>query len=325
MAYTHLTEGERYQIHALLRQGLNHKTIAAQLERHPSTISREVRRNRSKTLYYPRRAQQLSQERRVCNARRIDEATWREVEERLRSQEWLSPEQIAGRLKQEGLARISHETIYRRLYADKRAGGDGWKWLRCQKKKRKRYAGGQDRRGHIAGRRMIDERPQIVTDRGRLGDWEGDTIIGAQQRHALVSLVERRSQYLVLRKVGSRAAREVSQSMVDGLFRFNGLLESMTVDNGKEFASFKTVDAALGITTYFAHPYRSWERGLNEQINGKIRDYFPKKLPFDGLTQADCDRVADALNNRPRKTLGYRTPREEMIRLAALQGIALRI
>ena len=323
MVYTHLTQEERYQIYALLRQGESQKSIADQLDRHPATISRELRRNRGQRGYRARQAQQLAHERRPRNARSIAPHDWQYAKAKLR-QGW-SPEQISGRGRRDGVAAISHETIYLKVYADKAAGGDLWRHLRCQKKKRKRYASGRDRRGQIVGRRPIGDRPAIVDNRGRLGDWEGDTIIGARHRHALVSIVERRTQYLVLRKVPRKSAADVSMAMIEGMAHLRRVAKTITVDNGKEFAEHALVDRVLETTTYFANPYASWERGLNEQINGKVRDYFPKKMPFDRLTQRDADRVAETLNNRPRKSLNYRTPREEMIRLAALQGVALHI
>jgi len=323
MVYTHLTQEERYQIYALSRQGESQKCIAEQLGRHPATISRELSRNRGQRGYRPQQAHELAQERRPCNARQVTPEAWRYAQEKLK-RGW-SPEQISGRAKKDGIPSISHETIYLRIYADKATGGKLWSHLRCQKKKRKRYAGGRDRRGQIIGRRPICDRPAIVDSKGRLGDWEGDTIIGAKHRHALVSIVERRTQFLVLRKVRRKSASDVSTAMIKGMALLGRVAKTITVDNGKEFAGHAVVDKALGTTTYFANPYASWERGLNEQVNGKVRDYFPKKMPFDRLTQRDADRVADALNNRPRKSLNYRTPKEEMIRLAALQGVALHI
>lgn len=323
MVYTHLTEGERYQIYALHRQGALQKEIAEQLGRAPATISRELRRNRGKRGYRAKQAQRKAGERRVCNAKRIAPQAWAWAREKL-TERW-SPEQIVGRAKHEGRAAISPESIYLRVYADKRAGGALWKCLRGQKKRRKRYASGQERRGQIVDRRPIAERPAIVDEKGRLGDWEGDLVIGARQRHALVTVVERRTQYLVLRKITSKAASEVSQAMIEGLSPYRQCLLSITVDNGKEFAHFKAVDKALDTTTYFARPYHSWERGLNEQTNGKLRDYYPKKMPFDALTQNECDTVAEAMNNRPRKALGYRTPKEQLAILADEQQIALHL
>lgn len=323
MVYTHLTEGERYQIYALEKQGALQKEIAEQLGRAASTISRELRRNRGQRGYRVKQAQRKARKRRVCNAKRIAPQAWDWAEKKL-TERW-SPEQIAGRAKRDGRPTISHESIYLRVYADKRTGGVLWKYLRCHKKRRKRYGSGQQRRGHIVDRRPIEERPGIVDEKGRLGDWEGDLVIGAQQRHSLVTVVERSTQYLVLRKITSKAASEVSQAMIEGLSPFRACLHSITLDNGKEFAYFKQVDKALDTTTYFARPYHSWERGLNEQTNGKIRDYYPKRMPFDELTQHDCAQVAEAMNNRPRKSLGYRTPKEELSILAAKEKIALHL
>jgi IS30 family transposase len=224
-------------------------------------------------------------------------------------QQQFSPEQIAGRLKLEQQPTVSHECIYRYIYADKRRGGILHRHLRSQKAQRKRYSG-YIRRGQIPNRTSIDKRPQIVAAKSRFGDWEADTIIGARHRGAILSLTERKSKLLILGKLTSKGAAELKCESIALLTPFRAKVHTITVDNGKEFCEHEAIAAALQARIYFAHPYASWERGLNENTNGLVRQYFPKKYDFMKITIAELQDVAARLNNRPRKTLGYRTPSE---------------
>ena len=210
---------------------------------------------------------------------------------------------------------MSHETIYRHVYADKAMGGDLYKSLRCQRKRRKRYAGGRDRRGKILGRRPICERPRHVEEHRQIGHWEGDTLIGKRHKHAIVSLVERKSGYAVLAKVEKKTADLVSAAIIKRLKPISNRVQTLTYDNGKEFAGKEfadhgAIDRALGSTTYFADPYSSWQRGSNENLNGLIRQYIPKARPLSTVTDAELAKVERLLNTRPRKRLGYKTPIE---------------
>jgi len=299
--YTHLTREERYQIYALLKAGHSQVEIAGILNRSSSTICRELARNCGKRGYRPKQAHKKAEERRAINARRIDEATWRFAQKML-LQEW-SPEQISGH------AEISVETIYQRIYADKRDGGILWKKLRCQKKRRKRY-GKTDRRGQIPNRQFIEDRPAIVNERKRIGDWEADTLIGKNHRQAIVSVVERKSGKLLIRKVERKTAQAVSHAMIKLLKPFKNKIHTITSDNGKEFAGHEEISKKLQADFYFAHPYASWERGTNENTNGLIRQYFPKSRDFTTITQQEINEVMKRLNNRPRKRLGYLTPNQ---------------
>ncbi len=299
MSYTHLTREERYQIYALKRAGHKQSEIARVLERSASTISRELARNRGQRGYRPKQAHGMAQARRAMNARTIDEATWLFAQEKL-SQQW-SPEQISAH------ARISPETLYQRVYADKRAGGLLWKNLRCQKLRKKRY-GKTDRRGMISNRRSIEERPAIVETRRRVGDWEADTIIGKNHRQAIVSLVERKTGFTLIEKVERKTAQAVSDAMHRLLTPYRGKVHTITSDNGREFAGHEEIAKRLQADFYFAHPYASWERGTNENTNGLIRQYFPKNRDFTTITQQEIDTAMERLNNRPRKRLGYKTP-----------------
>ena len=304
MTYHHLSQEERYQISALLKAGLTQAQISVNLGRHKSTISREVSRNSGLRGYRPRQACLLAENRALNsrNARQITDADWLCVESYLREQ-W-SPEQIASEVS------MSHETIYRHVYADKAVGGDLYKSLRCQKKRRKRYAGGRGRRGQILGRRPICERPRHIEERCQIGHWEGDTLIGKSHKHAIVSLVERKSGYAVLAKVENKTADLVSTAIIKRLMPISERVQTLTYDNGKEFANHASIDKALGSTTYFADPYSSWQRGSNENLNGLIRQYIPKSRPLSTVTDAELAKIEMLLNTRPRKRLGYKTPIE---------------
>jgi IS30 family transposase len=308
MNYTQLTRGQRYQIRALMKAGHNQTQIAANLGCHKSTISREVRRNRGHKGYRPYQAAELAGDRQ-CEAyrARIAWQTW-QVVERLLRQDW-SPQQISGRLRLEQQPTVSHEWIYLHIYDDKRRGGTLHRHLRSQKKQRKRY-GGYLRRGQIPNRTSIDQRPKIVARKGRFGDWEADTIVGARHRGGILSVVERKSKLTRLRKLATKAAAEMKDNTIALLAPLAARVHTITVDNGKEFCEHELIASGLQARIYFAHPYASWERGLNENTNGLVRQYFPKKFEFARITEQDLQQVEDLLNNRPRKTLGYRTPNE---------------
>ena len=308
MNYKQLAREQRYQIYALMKEGHNQTQIAANLACHKSTISRELRRNRGLKGYRPYQADELAYDRQCAAYRsRIAWETWQEVERLLR-QQW-SPEQIAGRLKLEQQPTVSHECIYLYVYAEKRRGGTLHRHLRSQKKQRKRYSG-YLRRGQIPNRTSIDQRPQIVASKGRFGDWEADTIVGARHKGGILSAVERKSKLTRLRKLATKGAAEMKDNTIELLSPLAAKVHTITVDNGKEFCEHELIAAGLQARIYFAHPYASWERGLNENTNGLVRQYFPKKYDFARFTNADLQRVEDLLNNRPRKTLGYRTPNE---------------
>ncbi len=306
MTYQQLTQEQRYQIYALLKARFNQTEIAAEIGVHKATVSREVRRGRGGRGYRPKQAQELAATRLRLRVRpRIAPGRWRQVTDLL-GQQW-SPAQISGRLKLEGQPTVSHERIYQSSYADKRAGGTLHLNLRSQKQRRKRY-GSYDRRGQLPQRRSIAERPAIVDRKERVGDWEADTIIGHHHQQAIVSLVERKSKLTRLAKVERNTAESVAQAMTTQLASL--VVKTITSDNGREFARHQHVAGQLRADFYFAHPYSSWERGLNENTNGLVRQYFPKKHDFTTITDKEINHVVKRLNNRPRKTLGYRTPNE---------------
>jgi IS30 family transposase len=308
MTYTQLTLLQRYQIQAWFKAGFNQTEIAQEIGCHKSTISRELRRNRGKRDYYALLAQLLAvKRRRNSHKPRIRKRTWRLIERYLRL-DW-SPQQIHGWLKRHRKPTVSPERIYQYIYAEQRRGGTLYRHLRSQKKQRRRYRG-YIRRGQIPNRVSIDERPKIVASKRRLGDWEADTIIGAHHQGALLSLTERKSKLVRLIKLKDKCASTVRRTAIKLLAPFRDQLHTITVDNGKEFCEHEALAAELSCQIYFAHPYASWERGVNENSNGLIRQYFPKKYDFAQITNRDVQRAEARLNNRPRKTLGYRTPNE---------------
>jgi IS30 family transposase len=319
--YTQLTREERYQIYVLKQADHRQSEIARILGRDKGTISRELQRNRGLRGYRPRQAHRLALERRVAKLRpRFSGVVWRQVEDLIR-QDW-SPEQVSGRLEIEHGTRISHEHIYQYIYADKRWGGDLHLHLRCQKKRRKRY-GSYDRRSVIPNQVSIDERPGIVDAKRRFGDWEGDTVIGRRHRGALVTLVERKSLYTVIGAVCRNTAEAVREAIVEGLTPYKDRVHTLTYDNGREFTNHERIAADLSARTYFAHPYASWERGVNENTNGLIRQYFPKVRELTAVAREEIEHAMNRLNHRPRKTLGFRTPYEVFFRTRTSLTVAL--
>lgn len=271
-----------------------------------STISRELRRNSGKCGYRVKQAQLFNLERRAGIHRRwVSKAQWRVVEAGLR-QDW-SPEQIHGMMRLKGLVPVSHERIYQHVYADKRKGGTLHTHLRCRNQRRKRR-GVFNRRGQIKGRVWISERPVIVENRARIGDWEVDTIVGRKERAAMITLTERKFRLCRAMKVTDRKADTARKANQKTLMPINGSVHTLTYDNGPEFSYHQAINRALGSKSYFAHPYHSWERGANE--NGLLRQYFPKGVSMKKLTQADVHAITERLNNRPRKCLGYKTPNQ---------------
>jgi len=306
--YTQLTREERYQIYALKTAGQSKAQIAKVIGRHKSTIGREMTRNSGLRGYRPKQADSLAvnrrQEKPTC---RISCESWSRVDQLL--QEYWSPEQISSWLRQEEKARISPEWIYQYILRDKQTGGDFYQYLRCQKQRKKRY-GRPDRRGQIKGRVSIDERPELVNERSRIGDWEADTVIGKQGGDVLVTLVERKTRWSMISKAPNRTAKEVRAVIVKRLLPLASHVQTLTYDNGKEFALHQDIDKELLSNGYFAHPYHSWERGLNENTNGLIRQFFPKGKDLSEVTDEEIQRVMDNLNNRPRKCLGFKTPNQ---------------
>ena len=326
--YEQLTIEQRYQIYGLKKAGFKQSEIAVELNVNKGTISRELRRNSGKRGYRPKQAHEKSAARRqACkNASKFSPEDFAQVYVLIR--EKFSPEQVSGRMDFENTLKISHETIYTHVYADKRSGGDLWLHLRCQKRCRKRYASGQERRGMLKNRVSIDDRPKIVDLKERIGDWEGDTVIGKDHKGAMVTLADRASRYTLATMLPSKHAEGVTVAVTRLLRPHKRKCHTVTFDNGKEFAGHEEIAKKLDADVYFAHPYHSWERGLNENTNGLLRQYFPKGTLFDTVTEEDVQVAVTALNHRPRKVLGYRTPHEvffgkEMRYTASALAVAL--
>jgi len=312
MNYRQLAPAERYMLAALRRQGLNQAEIARLLGRHRSTVCREVRRNstRADGHYRPFTAQERANGRRSRSRRnqRFSAADFTLIDELLRRQ-W-SPEQAAGRLRRLGLLSISHETIYRHVWRDKKDGGLLYTHLRGARKRRRKRYGAYDSRGRLAGKRMISERPAEVEARERVGHWEADTVMGAGSKDCVATLVERKTGLVLVGKLADRTARSLSRRLTR-LIRHSGApVETVTADNGTEFHGYQSIERRTGATFYFARPYHSWERGSNENANGLLRQYLPKGQSMAALSQQRCNAIARKLNTRPRKRSGFRTPLE---------------
>jgi IS30 family transposase len=316
MSYHQITAAERYTLGLLRQQGYRPAAIARVLGRHRSTIGRELQRNRTAHdgAYRPQVADWYARGRRSRSRRhrRFGRAAWRLVTRRL--ERLWSPEQIAGRLGREGRLRISHETIYRYIWADKRAGGTLYTYLRgAQKRRRKRY-GAYDSRGRLAGKRPISTRPQAAEARTRVGHWEADTVLGAGQAGPCVfTMVERKTGFVAIGQLPIRRSTAVNARAAQLNRAQPRPVYTITADNGTEFHEYATLERATGTRFYFATPHHSWERGTNENTNGLLRQYLPKGESMARLTQQDGNRLARHLNRRPRKRLSYRTPEERYV------------
>ena len=299
----HLDPKQRYQIQIGLAQGLAVSAIAQGIGFHQSTVYRELDNNGGAAGYDAAFAQQRADKRalRSRNAVTIEEATWHGVDHYLMLEH--SPEQIAHKLA------LSHETIYRYIYRNKKAGGCLYLFLRCQKSHKKRCSG-SNRRGHIANHRRIAERPAHIEDRAQVGHWEFDTIVGPNQGSSMLTGVERKSGLVLIALLADRGAATACAAMLTLLAPLAHVAKTVTTDNGREFAWHERLDAVIGCTSYFCDPYASWQRGSNENANGLIRQYLPKKRDLSTVTQEEIDMIMERLNNRPRKRLGFKTPNQ---------------
>lgn len=315
MKYQQLNAEERSALAALRTVGLSKAEIARQLGRHRSTVSRELQRNSAPYDggYRSARAHQRAHARRYRSRRnsQFERVHWERIEELLR-EEW-SPEQVAGYLERHGELSISHETIYRYVWRDLKAGGTLYAHLRSARKQcRKRY-GRYDSRGRLAGKRMIDQRPTVVERRQQLGHWEIDTMMGeslGESSDCILTLVERKSGYVLIGKLATRTAAEANRALLELISRHPNRVRTITADNGTEFHWYGQIEAVHGVKFYFATPHHSWERGTNANTNGLIRQYLPKGQSMVGVTQSQCDAIADHLNHRPRKRHAYKTPHQ---------------
>ncbi len=305
---TQLTREQRYQIHALVKTGQNQTQMATVIGVHKATISRELRRNRGGRGYRPHQAHHIAQSRQgPKRGARLAPTTWQQVETLVR--EAWSPEHIHGRVPREHGQTISHEWMYQYIDQDKQAGDDLYRSLRWQKARPKR-SGTYRRRGRIPNQISIEERPAAANARQRIGDWEGDTRIGKGHQGVFVTLVERKSKYTVLEGVQHKTAAAVRKAVARGLRPYQARVQTITYDNAGECSDHAGMAKDLDTRIYFAHPYASWERGVNENTNGLLRQFFPKNRDLTHVTEYELKEVMATLNHRPRKTLGYRTPHE---------------
>ena len=325
MEYHHLTTDARCQIYTLKSTGKTQKEIAIHLRVSPSTISRELKRNTGQRGYRHQQADEKAAQRRSAasaHPTRMKPEVVAEIKAML-LKEW-SPQQISGRLKLSDIA-VSHESIYLYVWANKKGGGTLYKSLRHAGKKYNHRSSGKSGRGCIPNRIDIKDRPAIVETKQRLGDWEGDTIIGAKHKGVIVSAVDRKTKYTKLAKSKDKTAENVTRAVKRAFVRIPAkAIRSMTFDNGLEFSMHELITKQTGLACYFATPYHSWERGLNEHTNGLVRQYLPKSCDLSAVTDEQLQFVEDRLNNRPRKVLGYRTPREAFLDKRPLR-IALQV
>ena len=317
MRYQQITPEERYTLATLRKQApkLSNAKIASLLARHPSTISRELRRNSTPYDGHYRwtRAQEQANGRRSRSRRnsRFTDEQWQLVEQLVRAD--FSPEQISGRLRCDQVLSISHETIYQRIWEDKRRGGSLFRRLRQRPRYRKRY-GTNEKRGRLPGKRHISERPRSAEHRQEIGHWEMDTVIGSGTNHCILTLVERLTGCVLIAKLPARNTAAVNHWLLQIISEQPHLFRTITVDNGTEFHAYEQIERLTGVLFYFATPYHSWERGTNENTNGLIRQYIPKRTSMKYLAQSRCNEIASILNNRPRKRHDFLTPIELLSR-----------
>jgi IS30 family transposase len=320
--YKQLTYEQRCQIYALSKTGMSQNKIAKQLKVSQSTISREFSRNTGKRGYRFKQAQTSTDTRRLaaCKAIKMTTALIALIESKLTTK-W-SPEQVSGWLREGQCIDISCETIYQHIWSDKKSGGYLFQHLRRKGKAyQSRSKDKQAGRGFIKNRISIDERPHVVDDKNRMGDWEIDLIIGKGHSGALVTIVERKTSFTVSTRVDDKSAKTVTAATIALLAPFKGAVLTITADNGKEFAYHERMTESLQCDVYFADPYCSWQRGLNENTNGLLRQYWPKSTDFKKVSQSAVQDVIVNLNDRPRKKLNYKTPAklmaEHMVAIAA--------
>lgn len=316
--YQHLSQQERYTITALLKTGLSYAAVAREIGRNKSTISRELSRNKRPTGYYTApvaHSYATVRRKRLRRGTNFTQAQWRIVLDLIKDD--YSPEQISFIVNAYFGFSMSHETIYLYLLYDKKKGGTLYKHLRIVPKRRRKRYNSHDSRGRLAGKRMIQDRPVEIDYRTSIGHWEGDTVIGSDRHHCIVTLVERKTGFLIIKKIKARTVEEVNKACSEAIREHEINFKTITFDNGTEFHGYKKLEELFPVICYFANPYHSWERGTNENTNGLIRQYLPKKSCMKSITQRDCDRIAYKLNTRPRKRLGFKTPYEVYYRTSS--------
>lgn len=320
----HLTVEQRYAISAMLQIPMSQKAIASAIGVDKSTISRELKRNcdNRSDKYVMDLAQRKADRRQQSKRRRQDFCEPLKELAKVLIEEGFSPEQVAGRCKLDNQTMVSHETIYRWIWDDKRKGGELHKHLRRQGRKYRHRGSAKDSRGKILNRVDISQREAEVEKKERVGDLEIDTIIGKNHKGAAVTINDRATGYVWIRKLTGKEAAPLAEKTIDALMPYKQHLKTITSDNGKEFTKHELIACELGINFYFCKPYHSWERGANENTNGLIRQYIPKGTDFSELTDEYVAWVENKINNRPRKRLGYLTPTEKLDQLLNMNSVA---
>jgi len=309
--YCQITLEQRYKIEVLIKAGHPQMFISEQLSLSKSTVSREISRNSRKLgSYTALYAHELANERkeRFSKNRKLNDSMIKLIKEKLVKEQW-SPEQIIGYCKDEQIDMVSHERIYQFVYQDKADGGKLYKHLRVASKAyRKRYGQKKGKKQIIKNRISIDERSEIINNQERYGDWEIDTIVGKDNKGAIVTIVERKTGFILIKKLKGKNAKELAKAVVLLMLPFKFLVKSITADNGTEFAHHEYIAQKLETEFYFAHPYSSWERGLSEYSNRLIRQYIPKKTDFKNVNCQYVSEIQAKLNRRPRKKIKFKTP-----------------
>lgn len=323
MSYKQITTTERYIIKGLLDNGISKSCIAKQLGRHPSTIGREIYRNSGLKNYRPKQANEFAENRKIIKVKvhKMTHSTINKVNGMLK--QFWSPEQISSVIKELYSICICPLTIYRYIARNKANGGNLWRFLRQANRRRRKKYGSLNSRGYIPNRVSIEERPDIVDRKNRIGDWELDTMIGSNHKGVLLTIVERKSKFTLIGKCKDKSADSVTSSILALLKPYKDMVKTLTMDNGKEFAGHEIFSEKLSSPAFFAHPYSSWERGLNENTNGLIRQFFPKGHSLKMISKKSIKRVMDLLNYRPRKTLGFKMPVEILHKQTINKKIAL--
>jgi IS30 family transposase len=315
MTYQQITSAERHTLAILRKQHRSRAEIAEAMQRHRSTIYRELKRNCCSydEGYRHERADDQARLRRSRSRRnhRLTIKDWQLIEQLIRQD--LSPEQISGFLQRHRMLVVSHETIYKHIWQDKKHGGTLYQHLRQRPKFRKRY-GTYEKRGKVAGKHHISERPAAAELRREIGHWEIDTVVGKGGKCSVVTLVERVTGCVLIGKLRHRTVAALNRRLLEMIRSLPHLFKTITADNGTEFHGYRHIERRTGTNIYFATPYHSWERGTNENTNGLIRQYLPKSDSMKTLTQARCDEIARILNNRPRKRHRFYTPIEVLKR-----------
>lgn len=310
----HLTQEQRYTISQMLEHGYSKNEIAKVIGKNKTTVYREIKRNRDgrSGKYNARLAQRKYSQRMTNKPKHIRFSKDVKAQVLLHLKWELSPEQIAGLAKRENRLCVSHETIYKYIWEDKKRGGDLHKHLRRKGRRYRKRGSSKDSRGIIAYRIDISMRPKIVELRKRVGDLEIDTIIGQNHQGAILTINERKSGFVWIKKLDGKDATELAEKTINTLKPHQHWIKTITSDNGKEFAGHTKISNDLNISFYFARPYHSWERGSNENINGLIRQYIPKGSSFKNITDEDIFWIQYKLNHRPRKRFGYLSPFQKL-------------